>query len=160
MDNSRLDPVTLSVLASALAGIAEEMGAVLIRGSYSSNIKERRDCSTALFNAAGETLCQAEHIPIHLGSFIELVPHIMKRYRVEDIRPGDAFIGNDAYEGGETTFPELGIVHRGVVGEGLYFINAHPDLSPDRRMLHTGSPPTAGEKWIVSQFIVSKALRP
>lgn len=67
---------------------------------------------------------------------------------------------NDAYEGGETTFPELGIVHRGVSGRGLYFINAHPDLKPDRRMLHTGSPPTAGEKWVLTQFIVSKALRP
>ncbi|MEO6367973.1 MAG: 2OG-Fe(II) oxygenase [Steroidobacteraceae bacterium] len=67
---------------------------------------------------------------------------------------------NDAYEGGETTFPELGLVHRGRPGDGLYFINAHPDLSPDRRMLHTGSPPTAGEKWVVTQFISSKALRP
>lgn len=67
---------------------------------------------------------------------------------------------NDAYEGGETTFPELGIVHRGVGGDGLFFINAHPDLSPDRRMLHTGSPPTAGEKWVLTQFVVSKALRP
>jgi prolyl 4-hydroxylase len=67
---------------------------------------------------------------------------------------------NDAYEGGETTFPELGIVHRGTAGHGLYFINAKPDLSPDRRMLHTGSPPTSGEKWIVTQFILSKALRP
>jgi prolyl 4-hydroxylase len=67
---------------------------------------------------------------------------------------------NDDYQGGETTFPELGIVHRGAAGEGLYFINAHPDLAPDRRMLHTGSPPTAGEKWVVTQFIVSKRLRP
>ncbi len=67
---------------------------------------------------------------------------------------------NDAYEGGETTFPELGIVHRGTPGDGLYFINAHPDLSPDRRMLHTGSPPTSGEKWVVTQFVSSKALRP
>jgi hypothetical protein len=67
---------------------------------------------------------------------------------------------NDDYAGGETTFPELGIVNRGKAGDGLYFVNAHPDLSPDRRMLHTGSPPTAGEKWIVSQFIVSKQLRP
>ncbi len=67
---------------------------------------------------------------------------------------------NDEYEGGETTFPELGIVHRGTAGHGLYFINAHPDLSPDRSMLHTGSPPTSGEKWIVSQFILSKRLRP
>jgi len=69
------------------------------------------------------------------------------------------YLNND-YAGGETTFPELGIVHRGTAGHGLYFINAHDDLSPDRRMLHTGSPPTAGEKWIVSQFIVSKQLRP
>jgi len=67
---------------------------------------------------------------------------------------------NDDYAGGETTFPELGIVNRGKAGDGLYFINARPDLSPDRRMLHTGSPPTAGEKWIVSQFILSKRLRP
>lgn len=67
---------------------------------------------------------------------------------------------NDDYEGGETTFPELGIVNRGKTGDGLYFINAYPDLRPDRRMLHTGSPPVRGEKWIVSQFIVHKRLRP
>lgn len=67
---------------------------------------------------------------------------------------------NDDFEGGETTFPELGIVHRGRRGDGLFFINAHEDLKPDRRMLHTGSPPTAGEKWVVTQFIASKALRP
>jgi hypothetical protein len=67
---------------------------------------------------------------------------------------------NDDYEGGETTFPELGIVHRGTTGGGLYFINAHADLTPNRRMLHTGSPPVRGEKWVVSQFIVSKRLRP
>lgn len=70
------------------------------------------------------------------------------------------FYLNDDYEGGETTFPELGIVNKGEQGSGLYFINAFRDLSPDRRMLHTGSPPTRGEKWIVSQFIVSKRLRP
>lgn len=67
---------------------------------------------------------------------------------------------NDDYDGGETTFPELGIVHRGTAGGGLYFINAHADLTPNRRMLHTGSPPVRGEKWVVSQFIVSKRLRP
>ncbi len=67
---------------------------------------------------------------------------------------------NDDYDGGETTFPELGIVHRGTAGDGLFFINAHADLTPNRRMLHTGSPPARGEKWVVSQFIVSKRLRP
>lgn len=69
------------------------------------------------------------------------------------------YLNND-YSGGETTFPELHIIHRGEAGGGLYFTNAHQDLTPDRRMLHTGSPPTQGEKWIVSQFIVSKRLRP
>jgi prolyl 4-hydroxylase len=67
---------------------------------------------------------------------------------------------NDDYDGGETTFPELGIVHRGTARAGLYFINAHADLTPNRQMLHTGSPPARGEKWVVSQFIVSKRLRP
>jgi prolyl 4-hydroxylase len=67
---------------------------------------------------------------------------------------------NDAYEGGETTFPELGLVNRGRLGDGLFFINAHADGAPDRRMLHTGSPPTAGEKWIVTQFVRNIPLRP
>src|ERR1700738_3777106 len=103
-----------------LASIVDEAGETLIRASHSTNIKERRDCSTALFNAAGETLCQAEHIPIHLGSFLDLVPHIMRRYPTEDIRPGDAFIGNDAYEGGGTHLPD--VVDRGhahIFQEGL-----------------------------------------
>lgn len=104
---SNLDPITIEVIGAAMASIVEETGEALIRASYSTNIKERRDCSTALFNAQGETLCQAEHIPIHLGSFIGLVPHIMKRFRVEDMRPGDAFIGNDAYEGGGTHLPDI-----------------------------------------------------
>ena len=67
---------------------------------------------------------------------------------------------NDGYAGGETTFPKLGIVNRGTLGDGLFFINAHDDRAPDRTMLHTGSPPTAGEKWIVSQFIRDIPLRP
>jgi prolyl 4-hydroxylase len=67
---------------------------------------------------------------------------------------------NQDYEGGETTFPELGIVNRGRRGDGLYFINSRADRSADRQMLHTGSPPTRGEKWIVSQFVRDIALRP
>jgi prolyl 4-hydroxylase len=63
---------------------------------------------------------------------------------------------NDDYEGGVTGFPTLGFSHKGRRGEGLYFVNALPDMQPDLRMLHTGSPPTRGEKWIVSQFIRSR----
>jgi N-methylhydantoinase B len=102
-----LDPITVEVIGAAMGSIVEESGETLIRASHSTNIKERRDCSTALFNAAGETLCQAEHIPIHLGSFLDLVPHIMRRYPLDSLRPGDAFIGNDAYEGGGTHLPDI-----------------------------------------------------
>jgi N-methylhydantoinase B len=102
---ARLDPVTLSVLASGLAGIAEEMGAVLIRGSYSSNIKERRDCSTALFDSEGRMVAQAEHIPVHLGAMPEAVAAIMAR----DPEPGDVFAINDPYSGG-THLPDITLV--------------------------------------------------
>src|ERR671910_1972523 len=105
MNNSRLDPVTLSVLASALVGIAEEMGAVLIRGSYSSNIKERRDCSTALFDARGQMVAQAEHIPVHLGAMPEAVAAIRRR----NPEPGDVFAINDPYSGG-THLPDITLV--------------------------------------------------
>jgi len=102
-----LDPITIEVIGASLSSIVEETGEALIRASYSTNIKERRDCSTALFNAAGETLCQAEHIPVHLGSFIGIVPHIMRLHRVEDMQPGDVFVGNDAYAGGGTHLPDI-----------------------------------------------------
>src|SRR6476661_11163552 len=92
-----VDPITVEVIGSALSSIVEETGEALIRASYSTNIKERRDCSTALFDVEGRTLCQAEHIPIHLGSFIGIIPHILKRHSVADMRPGDVFVGNDAY---------------------------------------------------------------
>jgi prolyl 4-hydroxylase len=65
---------------------------------------------------------------------------------------------NDDYAGGETAFPKLGVVHKGRRGEGLYFVNALPDASPDLRTLHAGRPPTEGEKWIVSQFIRDRRL--
>jgi N-methylhydantoinase B len=102
-----IDPVTVEVIGSALSSIVEEMGEALIKASYSTNIKERRDCSTALFDLDGRTLCQAEHIPMHLGSFLDLIPHIMKRHPVADMRPGDVFCGNDAYEGGGTHLPDI-----------------------------------------------------
>jgi N-methylhydantoinase B len=100
-----LDPVTLSVLASALAGVAEEMGALLVRAALSSNIKERRDCSTALFDADGRMVAQAEHIPVHLGAMPEAVAAVMAR-RPE---PGDVFILNDPYAGG-THLPDITLV--------------------------------------------------
>jgi N-methylhydantoinase B len=112
---SGLDPITVEVIGSAFASIAEEMGEALVRASYSTNFKERRDCSTALFDTDGNTLCQAEHIPMHLGSFLGILPHIVKRHPVETLRAGDVFVGNDAYEGGGTHLPDL------VLAEPIFF---------------------------------------
>lgn len=109
-----LDPVSLSVLRSALSGIAEEMGAVLVRGAYSSTIKERRDCSVALFDAEGVMVAQAEHIPVHLGAMPEAVAAVMAR----DPEPGDVFCINDPYSGG-THLPDITLVspmaHKGSI---------------------------------------------
>ncbi|MND46443.1 Acetophenone carboxylase delta subunit [compost metagenome] len=102
-----INPITVEVIASAFASTVEEMGEALVRASYSTNIKERRDCSTALFDANGAMLCQAEHIPMHLGSFIGFIPYLMKTPGLENIKPGDIFIGNDAYEGGGTHLPDI-----------------------------------------------------
>ncbi len=63
------------------------------------------------------------------------------------------------YDGGETAFPTLGFSHKGQVGEGIYFVNALPDMQPDLRMLHAGRPTTRGEKWIVTQFIRNRPTR-
>ncbi|WP_425052816.1 hydantoinase B/oxoprolinase family protein [Psychromarinibacter sp. S121] len=102
-----INTITVEVIGSALSSIVEEMGEALVRASYSTNIKERRDSSTALFDMDGTTLCQAEHIPMHLGSFIEMIPCIMQRYPADTLSPGDVFIGNDAYVGGGTHLPDI-----------------------------------------------------
>ncbi|HEU5085027.1 MAG TPA: hydantoinase B/oxoprolinase family protein [Acidimicrobiales bacterium] len=95
-----LDPAALQVLISHLTGVAEEMGAVLQRAAFSPNIKERADCSSALFTPAGELLVQAEHIPVHLGSMPASVAAVIERFDLDDLRPGDQLIVNDPFAGG------------------------------------------------------------
>jgi N-methylhydantoinase B len=102
-----LDPVTVEVIGSSLSSVVEEMGETLVRASYSTNIKERRDCSTALFDREGRTLAQAEHIPIHLGSLMGIVEEVLRRHPIEEIGEGDSFAGNDAYTGGGTHLPDI-----------------------------------------------------
>src|SRR5262250_1707437 len=105
-----MDRITLEVLGSALVAIAEEMGIALIRSSYSSNIKERWDCSTAIFDREGEVIAQAEHIPLHLGSLLGVVREVLRRYPSEALKPGDVFAANDPYTGGGTHLPDITVV--------------------------------------------------
>jgi N-methylhydantoinase B len=100
-----LDPITLQVMIGGLRAVCEEMGATLIRSAYSANIKERRDCSTALFDARGELVMQAEHIPVHLGSMPDAVAAVLG----EEQRPGVAWVLNDPYRGG-THLPDITLV--------------------------------------------------
>ena len=110
-----IDPITTEVIGNALASIVEEMGETLVRAAYSTNIKERRDSSTCLFDARGRTLCQAMHIPMHLGSLFGVVEHIVARHALAEIQEGDVFIGNDAYTGGGTHLPDI------VLAEPIFF---------------------------------------
>ena len=103
--------IQLQVIGASLRSIAEEMGVVLIRSSFSANIKERRDCSTALFDERGRMIAQAEHIPVHLGAMPDAVAAVMRL----GLEPGEVAILNDPYTGG-THLPDVTLVSRTVLG--------------------------------------------
>ena len=106
-DTTTVDPVTLEVVRNALIGIAEEAGAALRRTAYSPNIKERMDCSTAVFDAQGQLVAQAEHIPVHLGSMPLSVA--AARGAFPELGAGDQVLVSDAYAGG-THLPDWTLV--------------------------------------------------
>ena len=97
--------IELQIVGSALRSIAEEMGAALVRSAFSANIKERRDCSTGLFDARGRMIAQAEHIPVHLGA----MPDAVAAVRACEPAPDDVYILNDPFAGG-THLPDITLV--------------------------------------------------
>jgi len=111
---SRLDAIGLQVVTGALLAACEEMGAVLIRSAHSANIKERRDCSTALFDASGRMVMQAEHIPVHLGAMPAAVAAVAAREQA----PGRSWILNDPFAGG-THLPDITVVSPAFAGGTL-----------------------------------------
>jgi N-methylhydantoinase B len=100
-------------VTGALGAACEEMGAVLVRSAHSANIKERRDCSTGLFDAAGEMVMQAEHIPVHLGAMPAAVAAVLG----EDHTDGRPWILNDPYAGG-THLPDVTVITPVLGGDG------------------------------------------
>jgi N-methylhydantoinase B len=103
--------IELQVIGSALRAVCEEMGAALIRSAFSANIKERRDCSTALFDDRGRMVAQAEHIPVHLGA----MPDAVAAVAAHDPGPDDVFVLNDPFAGG-THLPDITLVSRTALG--------------------------------------------
>ena len=136
-----MDPVQLEIFKSLFHSIAEEMGATLKRTAFSPNIKERRDYSCAVFDAAGDVIAQGDHMPVHLGS---MPMSVKAAIETRDIGPGDIIILNDPYAGG-THLPDITLV-AGVFQRGrLRFYVACRAHHSDVGGMSPGSMPIAEE---------------
>ena len=117
----RFDPTRLEIFKNLFHSVAEEMGAALRRVAFSPNIKERRDYSCAVFNAAGDVLAMGDHMPVHLGSMPMSVQAAMRALRLE---AGDIAVLNDPYDGG-THLPDLTMVmpvHVGGSRKAMFYV--------------------------------------
>ncbi len=103
-----VDPVLLEVFNNLFMNIAEQMGLQLQNTAYSVNIKERLDFSCALFDAEGNLIANAPHMPVHLGSMSESIKTVLSR-NAGRMRPGDVYVLNDPYHGG-THLPDVTVV--------------------------------------------------
>ncbi|WP_258002281.1 hydantoinase B/oxoprolinase family protein [Burkholderia sp. WAC0059] len=119
------DPVGMEVFSNRLLSITEDMNNTLVRSSFSTNIKERRDCSVALFDARGRLVVQGTQIPMHLGSLDGAVKAVREQYPGDAIRPGDVFVCNDPYLAGGSHLPDINIVTPVFSGGELRFFLAN-----------------------------------
>src|SRR5215813_8926294 len=103
---ARRDPIEIEIFKNIFHSIAEEMGAALRRTSFSPNIKERRDYSCAVFDAAGEVVAMGDHMPVHLGSMAMSVRAAIDEC---ELAPGDIVMLNDPFRGG-THLPDITLV--------------------------------------------------
>jgi len=143
MQRMKTDPIELELFRHLLVSIAEEMGAVLRKTSFSANIKERRDYSCAVYDAGGETVAMGDHMPVHLGAMPLSVQHATQAF---DLRAGDVAILNDPFRGG-THLPDItavsGVFLRGSRKPAFYVANRahHADVGG----MSPGSMPLARE---------------
>jgi N-methylhydantoinase B len=116
------DLISLSIIQKALENIAEEMGVVLRRASFSANCKERLDFSCAIFNSLGELVAQAEHIPVHLGAMFSTMETVLTHYSQTDFNPGDIIILNSPYNpSGGTHLPDVSFILPVFINKELSF---------------------------------------
>lgn len=107
----RADPVTVEVVRNLLMSIAEETNTVIIKSAFSTNIKERRDNTSAIMDPEGNVIVQVESsLPILLAALLYAARSVRAQYAIEDIRPGDMFILNDPYHGGGNHLPDITIL--------------------------------------------------
>ena len=104
---TKADPVLLEVMSNLFMSVADQMGATLANTSWSVNIKERLDFSCAIFDAAGDLVANAPHVPVHLGSMSDSIKTVMRLN--PDVAEGDAYMLNSPYNGG-THLPDVTVV--------------------------------------------------
>lgn len=126
------DPIAMEVFSNRMLSITEEMAITMMRSSFSTQIKERRDFSVGLFDAKGRLLAQGTHIPLHLGSLMGGMQAVLRRYSIDEISDGDSYICNDPYLAGGTHLPDISIVtpvfHQGGLIAFVANIGHHSDI--------------------------------
>ena len=105
-----INSITLEIISNGVVSIAEQMGVILAKTGYSTNIKERKDLSVAVFSPEGKLISLAQHIPLHFSSLSGAIEVLLKKYKPEDICDGDVFIANDPYTGGGSHLPDIVLV--------------------------------------------------
>jgi len=141
MNENSYNPIKLEIFKHMFAAIPEEMGAVLQKSSYSPNIKERRDFSCALFDASGNMIAQAAHIPVHLGA---MPLSVQQALQTLPLNPGDIMILNDPFRGG-THLPDITLVSPIYIGGELFGFAANRAHHADVGGMAPGSMPIARE---------------
>ncbi|QPC43273.1 hydantoinase B/oxoprolinase family protein [Kaustia mangrovi] len=123
-DSPKLDPVTLEIIGNGLRSVTDESFIALMRSSFSTNIKERRDHSTAICDLDGRLIAQADQaLPIHLASMIGLMKALLSRYDVASMEDGDIFVANDPHVAGGTHLPDINMAMPVFVdGEPIAFV--------------------------------------
>ena len=111
MTQTPIDQITTEVISHRFAATADEMMATLVKTSYSPNIKERRDCSVAIFDTFGNMVALSAIAPMHLSSLLGMVRNITERHPLESLKPGDTFLTNDPYVGGGSHLPDLTLMN-------------------------------------------------
>ena len=127
-----LSAIDIELLRNGLTSICDEMYVALMRSAYSTNIKERKDHSTAIFDIKGRVVVQGESLPLHLASMLGLVEVVLERVGTENLSPGDMFISNDPFVGRGSHLPDVALVAPVFHGEELVFFVAdiahHADI--------------------------------
>ncbi len=166
-DQRSCDPITLELFNNHFAEIAEQMGETLQRTALSTNVKDRLDFSCAVFDAAGELIAHAQHIPVHLGAMGRCVKCLLEDLgsrksdakRRPDMRPGDVFVTNDPYRGG-THLPDVTVVTPvfDAAGESLMFFTASRAHHAEIGGLAPGSMPTQSRN-LAEEGVLIRAMR-